>query len=94
MNSKIRNGLLTTATAIFLTGCATHDAPKVEANVGCAGINACKGQGACFTADNPCGGHNKCKGLGITKVATNADCTAQGGKVIELSGAQLDLLKR
>lgn len=87
MDNKIKTGLLVTATALFLAGCSAQETQKVEANVGCVGINACKGQGACFTADNPCKGHNKCKGLGMTKVASNADCTTQGGNVIELTSS-------
>jgi len=49
--------------------------------VQCAGINACKGQGACAGAHNGCAGKNACKGQGLTKTSA-ADCKAKGGTVV------------
>ncbi len=48
--------------------------------VHCLGINACKGQGACATAQNDCAGKNACKGKGVVLTSV-ADCKAQGGTV-------------
>ena len=46
----------------------------------CAGVNECKGHGACKSASNACKGQNGCKGQGLEE--TNAkDCKAKGGKV-------------
>ena len=46
--------------------------------VACYGVNACKGQSDCKTAENACKGQNGCKGQGF-KDLTAADCKAQGG---------------
>lgn|SRR5690606_33466466 len=59
------------------TGDATADL------VQCAGVNECKGQGACAAADgsHSCAGNNECKGKGWIKLS-EADCTAQGGMIV------------
>lgn len=51
--------------------------------VQCAGVNECKGQGACAAADgsHSCAGNNECKGKGWIKLS-EADCTAQGGMIV------------
>lgn len=66
------------AAAVFAaTGCA--NTPYASAAKGnCAGVNACKGQGACKTANSACKGQNACKGKGILKVS-KAECTSAGG---------------
>ena len=46
----------------------------------CLGVNACKGQSDCATANNGCQGQNACKGKGM-KVMTEAECKAAGGTV-------------
>ncbi len=43
------------------------------------GVNACKGQSACKTAENGCGGHNACKGKGWLAL-TKEECDAKHGK--------------
>src|SRR5207245_5020894 len=50
--------------------------------VNCAGVNACKGQGTCATAENSCAGKNGCKGKGVVEMSS-ADCAKKGGKVTE-----------
>ena len=51
----------------------------------CKGMNDCKGQGGCATADNSCAGKNSCKGHGgCTTSAKHGckgqnDCKGQGG---------------
>ncbi|STY28593.1 silver efflux pump [Legionella wadsworthii] len=50
--------------------------------VKCQGANACKGQGACKTADNACKGQNSCKGKGMAEMSKE-DCQKAGGTVVE-----------
>ena|SRR5215831_8372727 len=51
----------------------------------CKGLNECKGQGACATAENGCSGQNSCKGKGgCATVAKHSckgqnECKGQGG---------------
>lgn len=49
--------------------------------VKCAGINECRGTGACAGQGHDCAGQNECKGQGWVKVAIQA-CEAEGGTVI------------
>lgn len=59
------------------------DTPKAAGSkVKCAGINACKGKGACAGASNSCAGQNGCKGKGWTEVASAKECTDQKGTVV------------
>jgi hypothetical protein len=51
-----------------------------EADVHCFGVNACKGQTACKTADNACNGQNACKGKGWLAMSAEA-CAEAGGTV-------------
>lgn len=79
-----KSGLIIAAAvgALFATSTFAADAGSAEeASVKCAGINACKGQGACKTATNACKGQNACKGHGWMMVKTDKDCTDKGGKV-------------
>lgn len=46
--------------------------------VQCAGVNSCKGQGSCKTANNSCKGQNSCKGKG-NMTMTKEDCQKAGG---------------
>lgn len=56
--------------------------PAAMATVKCAGINSCKGQGACASATNACASLNACKGQGWVGTATDKECTDQGGTVL------------
>ena len=62
----------------------TADEKKDEGSVKCAGINSCKGHGACASADgsHACAGKNDCKGKGWV-MASADDCTAKGGTVVQ-----------
>jgi hypothetical protein len=51
-----------------------------DEKVSCAGVNACKGQGACATAEHSCGGKNACKGKGVVEMS-KSECEKKGGKV-------------
>ncbi len=50
--------------------------------VHCAGINECKGHGACAGAGNSCKGQNACKGQGWVQTSAE-ECQAKGGKIVE-----------
>ena len=50
--------------------------------VSCAGVNACKGQGGCATADHSCAGKNACKGKGVVEMSKE-ECMKKGGKPAE-----------
>jgi len=69
-----------TAAAIFAAGTLATVAHAETAK--CSGLNACKGQSACKTANSACKGQNACKGQGWTETSNAADCTAKGGKVM------------
>ena len=64
---------------VFSTAVMADDAK--DAKVHCAGINSCKGQTACKSANNDCKGQNSCKGQGWAPTATEQECTDQGGTV-------------
>jgi hypothetical protein len=70
------------AAALFLSGAAVARAgdEKAGREVLCAGINACKGQGACAGAHNACAGANGCAGQGVVKT-TAEECKQKGGTV-------------
>ena len=81
-------GVLIAASAALLalasTAIAQQASPRAIAaddKVSCYGINACKGQSECKTADNACKGLNQCKGHGF-KTATAKACLAENGKIL------------
>jgi len=61
---------------------ARADESAGAAQVKCAGVNSCKGQGACASAKNDCKGKNACKGQGWVQMSTAQDCTSKGGTVV------------
>jgi len=78
---KLTGAALATTAAMLFAIAPVSSVAAEEAGVACMGINACKGQGACATADNACAGQNACKGHGITKVSSADECTEKGGTV-------------
>ena len=69
------------------SGTAAANAPSAapSESVQCLGIHACKGQSACHVlgpGGHACAGQNACKGKGWISVS-RAECTRQGGKVLE-----------
>jgi len=54
---------------------------KGGGKVKCAGINDCKGKGACKSATSSCKGMNDCKGKGWID-ASAKECTAKKGTVV------------
>ena len=90
-SKKLSGFALASAAALMLTACGGEgdkgaDSAKAgagattEAAVHCSGINACKGQSACATANSGCKGQNACKGQGWVD-KTLAECDAEGGTI-------------
>jgi hypothetical protein len=81
---SMKNAVLASAVAsLFVSGAAfakDKTAKKAGEKVMCAGVNECKGHGACKSASNACKGQNGCKGQGLTETSEK-DCSAKGGKV-------------
>ena len=77
--------LATAAAALFSAAVvpAVHAADAGSTQVKCMGINACKGQSKCKTAENACAGQNSCKGHGWLLSPSASECAAKGGKVIQ-----------
>lgn len=78
---RLTGAALASAAALIFGFAPIANVAAEEGGVACLGVNACKGQGACATAENACAGQNACKGHGVSKVATEAECTEQGGTV-------------
>ncbi|MHB1845678.1 MAG: BufA2 family periplasmic bufferin-type metallophore [Deltaproteobacteria bacterium] len=78
----LKGAVLAGAVAGLFTGGNALAASKAKkADVNCAGINACKGQGSCAGADNSCKAQNSCKGKGWVTVSAK-ECKAKHGKVV------------
>jgi hypothetical protein len=76
--------IATAAAGLILSGATTIRADHHEKaggeKVHCSGVNACKGQGACGTAEHSCAGLNSCKGKGWVEMSAE-ECQKKGGKV-------------
>jgi hypothetical protein len=75
--------LATAAAGLFATaGIAPimADTGTTEAKVHCDGVNSCKGQSACQTANSACKGQNSCKGKGWSYMS-KAECDAAKAKM-------------
>ena len=86
MNFVSGSGIAVAAVALAMGGATISSAPataKAAKTVMCVGINSCKGTSSCKTALSSCKGKNSCKGLGWTTTASEQECTAKGGKVID-----------
>lgn len=81
--SKSAGAVLATTAAMLFAFAPVASTHAEEAQVQCTGINACKGQGACATANNSCKGQNACKGQGFV-MASARECADQGGTVMEM----------
>ncbi|MGE3829438.1 MAG: hypothetical protein AB7F76_00450 [Parvibaculaceae bacterium] len=78
--SKSGSVLAAAALTLAMTGMAYTPVKADDAKVHCMGVNACKGQSACKTANSACKGQNACKGQGFLE-KTKAECDAAGGTV-------------
>jgi hypothetical protein len=70
---------LAAAAAVMFSTVAISTASADEAKVHCSGVNSCKGQSACKSANNACKGQNSCKGKGFVEMS-KADCDAAKAK--------------
>jgi len=85
MTAKKLTGLAlaTAAAGLFATASIAPvmaETGKSEAKVHCDGVNSCKGQSACQTANNACKGQNSCKGKGWLFLS-KAECDAAKAKM-------------
>jgi heme A synthase len=81
MRSKSSTGVTvaTAAALLFGTAFVGTAVAGTEAASHCAGVNSCKGQSACKSANNACKGQNSCKGKGYLEM-TKAACAAAKAK--------------
>jgi hypothetical protein len=85
--NTVKGALIATAVAA-LFGCAESNQKAAAApsgtggSVKCLGINSCKGQGECSTADHSCGKHTPCKGHGWVTLPSADECAAKGGTIL------------
>jgi hypothetical protein len=82
MRSKNTSGIAvaTAAAVLFGTGFISTAMAGTDATTHCTGVNACKGQSACKSANNSCKGQNACKGQGFLEMS-KADCKAAQDKM-------------
>ncbi len=78
----MRGAVLAGAVAgLFAGGRAVAATTAKDAKIRCAGINGCKGQGACAGDKHGCSGMNGCKGQGWV-LASDKECKEKHGKVL------------
>jgi len=79
MHGKL-TALASAAALIFVAGVASADNPQgtTGGKVKCEGVNSCKGQSSCHSAQNECAGKNSCKGKGF-KMMTPDECKQAKG---------------
>ena len=82
MRLKTTTGMAvaTAAAMLFGTGLATTAFAGADAKMHCAGVNSCKGQSACKSANNACKGQNSCKGKGFLEMSKE-ECKAAQDKM-------------
>ncbi|MEZ5502360.1 MAG: hypothetical protein R3E50_06765 [Halioglobus sp.] len=84
MNKMSKLALAGAAAALFATALVPGAiADEASGSVKCMGINACKGESKCKTADSACAGQNSCKGHGWLVTSSAEECTQKGGTVIK-----------
>lgn len=70
------------AALLIIGGCATPAVQTlpdmVDTHVKCAGVNACKGKGACKSINNTCKAKNSCKAEGWLSLPKQ-ECVQKGG---------------
>jgi hypothetical protein len=93
MSTTSRGIQLASAAAALAFSAMTIAAPSPSGSSGkaiaagdkvhCYGINSCKGQADCKTANNACKGQGSCKGQGFKGVAA-AECLKDGGTIADI----------
>lgn len=78
--TKASGAAIATAAALLFSTAAVSTASAEDAKVQCNGVNGCKGQSACKSADHSCKGMNTCKGHGFLEL-TQKDCDAAKAKM-------------
>jgi hypothetical protein len=75
MHLKNTSGVTAATAAALLFGVAFsgNTFASDEAKIHCTGVNACKGQSACKSANNACKGQNSCKSKGFLEM-TRKEC--------------------
>ena len=75
MRSRNTSGTAIAAAAALLFGTTLVGTAVAgsEDKIHCSGVNACKGQSACKSANNACKGQNSCKGQGFLEM-TQKEC--------------------
>jgi hypothetical protein len=69
--------IATAAAMLFGSGLISTVYGANEAKVHCTGVNSCKGQSACKSANNACKGQNSCKGQGFLEMTAKQCADAQ-----------------
>ena len=92
MRNSVKGAIVATAVAAMFSMAFAGDAAsqptkkapakKAAAKIHCMGVNSCKGQGACASADNSCKGQNSCKGKAWIET-TAKQCTDQKGTIMK-----------
>jgi hypothetical protein len=79
ISTKSGTAIAAAAASLMIAGAIVAPAQSAEGDRGaCMGANACKGKGACKTANNACKGQNACKGKGFLEM-TRAECEKISG---------------
>lgn len=78
----MKGSLVAAAVAGLFASAAPLVVSAETSKVHCQGVNACKGKGACKSADNSCKGQNGCKGKGWMSM-TEKKCKEKGGTVMK-----------
>jgi hypothetical protein len=76
---KTSGAAIAAAAAVLFSTLPISVVNAADAKVHCEGVNSCKGQSACKTANNSCKGQNACKGQGFLEM-TQAQCDAAKAK--------------
>jgi uncharacterized membrane protein len=87
MKQISRSGAAIAVAAVSLA-LITQAAPASAAmgkpgKVKCLGINSCKAKSDCMTPKNSCKAMNECKGQGWLFKDSEAECTKDGGKILD-----------
>jgi hypothetical protein len=69
--------IATAAAVLFGTGLLNSASGATEGKIHCLGVNSCKGQSACKSANNACKGQNSCKGKGFMEMTAKECADAQ-----------------